>query len=359
MHEESLKAHLLCHMNRMEAYPGDASTSLDSNGNTLNGFICHMCTTFSSLDWASMAKHLWRMHQIDIELHKCNQCEYRHYSLSYLKNNHAKIHSNEKNYACNTCSKKFKNSKQLLNHERRHVNRPEMSLVLRASVAEITDANQVHKNGRSYPCDKCNKSFIDARALRVHRNVIHKITRAFICSACGRSSASRAALKTHMRSHTGEKPFKCQECDYSTSDHNSLRRHKMRHSGERPYKCPFCTYACIQVSLLLFYLSPSFFFFPLTFVSFLISTFYASWTQEKSIVSMVYYNMQLVLLLSPWYISFFFFLTLFTFMSSAPLTFSFTWFFPYTVIDFQAASSQQTSRWIWWRGCLHLPGLQP
>ncbi|CAN8024787.1 unnamed protein product, partial [Ixodes persulcatus] len=120
----------------------------------------------------------------------CNQCGYRTFSTFKLEN-HARIHSEERDFTCAQCGKGFKQLSQLRNH---HVVKP------------------------------------------------------YVCSFCGHMSARKAMLQLHLRQHTGEKPFACHQCDYRTGDHNSLRRHKMRHTGTKPYKCPHCPYACIQVS---------------------------------------------------------------------------------------------------------------
>ena len=81
-----------------------------------SGFVCLSCTK-NSEQWPSMAGHLWRSHGIDLELHACEHCSYRTYSLSILENIHKRIHSNEKNFLCDTCGKGFKNCKQLINHK--------------------------------------------------------------------------------------------------------------------------------------------------------------------------------------------------------------------------------------------------
>lgn len=252
--EENLKTHLKCHLD--ETY----------------GFACCECE-YRSDHWSSTAGHLWRQHKMDLELHKCEFCIYRSYSLSTLENIHKKIHSAEKNYVCSICQKGFKNQKQLVNHKARHapkapltsyqdvkptqLNPPVDVQITNPSIDsdgkdenndQLKDSSQMKSESKNV-CELCSKIFVDPRAVRLHMNQVHKKMRPYLCSSCGYHSASRGALRTHIRSHTGEKPFKCDACKYETSDHNSLRRHKMRHSGERPYKCPFCDYACIQVCL--------------------------------------------------------------------------------------------------------------
>lgn len=86
-----------------------------SHSDSGTGFTCCECG-FKSEQWSSIAGHLWREHSIDMELHACESCSYRTYSLSVLENVHKKIHSNERNHLCDTCGKGFKNHKQLINH---------------------------------------------------------------------------------------------------------------------------------------------------------------------------------------------------------------------------------------------------
>lgn len=180
--------------------------------------------------WRGMTIHLWKYHQIDLDLYACGDCDYRTYSLFKL-DNHRRIHSDERAFTCNICNKGFKQMSQLRNHQVIHVDRK----------------NMIEKRWFSEQrCDICNRTFSDSKCLRKHMQAVHNKVKPFVCTFCGHTSARKAMLQLHLRQHTGEKPFKCDLCDYQTGDHNSLRRHKMRHSGIKPYKCPHCSYACIQ-----------------------------------------------------------------------------------------------------------------
>nr|XP_037284660.1 transcription factor E4F1-like isoform X1 [Rhipicephalus microplus] len=180
--------------------------------------------------WRSLAMHLWRSHTMDLDLHRCVQCEYRTFSAFKLEN-HARIHSEERDFTCAQCGKGFKQLSQLRNHHVVHLDRK----------------NTPHKRWYSQQtCELCQRTFSDSKCLRKHHQAVHGKVKPYVCPHCGHSSARKAMLQLHLRQHTGEKPFSCQICDYRTGDHNSLRRHKMRHSGTKPYKCPHCPYACIQ-----------------------------------------------------------------------------------------------------------------
>ncbi|XP_017772429.1 PREDICTED: zinc finger protein 62-like isoform X1 [Nicrophorus vespilloides] len=188
-------------------------------------YECPECNELFSI-WKFLTGHLWRQHNIDMELHCCDECDYRTYSLSKLNNTHKLTHGTSKNFKCDLCEKSFKNAKQLRNHKDTH--------------KQIASPK--------FQCTDCSKLFSNRQQLRMHIDVVHKKLKPFLCSYCGYKSATKSALKMHIRQHTGEKPFTCDICDYSTTDHNSLRRHKLRHSNEKPYKCSQCDYQCIQSS---------------------------------------------------------------------------------------------------------------
>lgn len=190
-----------------------------------NGFVCPECSTQFE-QWGAIANHLWRSHNNDMELHACDQCPFRTYSLSRLENIHRQIHTNEYLFLCDTCGKSFKTRKQLRNHRGIHT-------------------KKVVK--KRFECCICCRSFTSTKMIRLHMNTVHNKVKPHLCTFCDYAASNKASLKMHLRQHTGEKPFQCDMCAYQTSDHNSLRRHKMKHSGEKPYKCPYCTYACIQV----------------------------------------------------------------------------------------------------------------
>ncbi|KAG1652071.1 Zinc finger protein 737 [Nymphon striatum] len=201
---------------------------------TTGGFCCPECQVKTNL-WRNMSTHLWKAHQLDMELYTCEFCDYKTWSFSRLHTTHKLIHGEARSFLCDVCGKGFKTYKQMKNHKVGY-------MIIH------TNKKRVRLQVATQSCDICKKVFRHSRILQLHKETVHDKIRPFLCNFCGHCAANRSSLKMHLRVHTGEKPYNCDICNYKTSDHNSLRRHKMRHSGEKPYKCPNCHYACIQSS---------------------------------------------------------------------------------------------------------------
>lgn len=166
-------------------------------------FLCPECE-FESKNWNVLHTHLWRSHQIDMDLYTCSLCDFKTPILSRLKNEHMRIHGDARDFQCNQCDKTFKNAKQRKHHRRLY-----------------------HK-----------------------QNVQPKSTKALnlklkTCEICSKE-VNTATFTNHMKQHTEEKKYKCSDCNYLTNDHNAFRRHKMTHSRATGYKCPYCDYSSIQ-----------------------------------------------------------------------------------------------------------------
>ncbi|BES94748.1 ZnF_C2H2 [Nesidiocoris tenuis] len=208
--ERNLEYHKMCH---------------DGGPNQWKCFQCSQQFT----KWAQVSIHLWKNHQVDVDLYSCDLCNYKTNNVSRLMKFHRRIHSDERPFLCDLCGLGFKTTKQLGTHKMYH----------RKGRKRIS--------GSPPSCSICSRKFTEPRLLKAHVDIVHRgIRMPYICNVCNHSASSRFSLKMHQRTHTGEKPYSCPECPFATADHNSLRRHKMRHSGAKHYKCPHCPYASIQ-----------------------------------------------------------------------------------------------------------------
>ena len=172
-------------------------------------FICPDCVSEEFKTILTLHTHLWRSHKIDMDLFACKLCDFKTPVLSRLKNFHAKIHSDERNFKCNfrNCEKSFKNSKQLKNHL------------------------QIHKRKL-----KGTKTQTSAANFETLKNI-----------SCGEFNKGESGMYIHSLEHKAEeKKFNCEICNYSTNDHNSIRRHKSKHTMIHNYQCPACDYTSIQ-----------------------------------------------------------------------------------------------------------------
>uniref|UniRef100_A0A1B0DHL8 C2H2-type domain-containing protein n=1 Tax=Phlebotomus papatasi TaxID=29031 RepID=A0A1B0DHL8_PHLPP len=193
------------------------------------GIACPECKNTDFRNWNTLHTHLWREHQIDMELYSCELCNFKTPVLSRLKNTHVKIHSEERNFKCEICEKKFKNTKQLKNHRRIHRSATEQLPVIK--------------------CELCSTTVITGRQYKRHLRNEHGCSDGpdgHTCGVCGKVMNSMAALTVHKKKHEDGEKISCTECDYTTHDHNAARRHRMKHEKEKQYKCPFCRYKTIQ-----------------------------------------------------------------------------------------------------------------
>ncbi|KAH8379245.1 hypothetical protein KR009_003875, partial [Drosophila setifemur] len=216
--------------------------------NSSQPMVCPECGSHEFSNWNCLHTHLWRTHQIDMELYCCQLCSFKTPIYSRLVNTHAKIHSEERNYKCEQCGKGFKNTKQLKNHRRLH-----RTQGLGVSKAQGQEQQQEQLSpgagaGASpvllHRCEDCGAAFKQRKTLREH--LCKQRNEQLECSVCQRVFGSKSSLRLHLRSHQERKRFRCGDCDHEASDHNAFRRHLATHKERKRYACPHCDFRAIQ-----------------------------------------------------------------------------------------------------------------
>uniref|UniRef100_A0A8C9YPY8 Zinc finger and BTB domain containing 16a n=1 Tax=Sander lucioperca TaxID=283035 RepID=A0A8C9YPY8_SANLU len=159
---------------------------------------------------------------------------------------HRKMHSGMKTYACELCGKNFLDSLRLRMHLLSH-SAGEKAIVCDQCGAQFQTEESLEAHRQIHTgsdmaifCLLCGKRFQTQTALQQHMEV-HAGVRSYICSECNRTFPSHTALKRHLRSHTaGDHPFECEFCGSCFRDESTLKGHKRIHTGEKPYECNGC-----------------------------------------------------------------------------------------------------------------------
>ncbi|XP_053559578.1 PR domain zinc finger protein 5 [Bombina bombina] len=189
------------------------------------------------------------------EDHGCPHCESSFPSQEILAEHLQALHqkpSEEKEFKCRNCGKKFPVKQALQRH-----------------VLQCTENISSGDTSGSYQCSVCNTSFGSAQSFEQHKDAC-KVDARFICKAdsCGKKFRSKDTLKKHKENvHAGNSKkklmcsicnkkcsssvnlqehrkvheiYECQDCDKKLISANQLRRHMITHSEKRPYTCEVC-----------------------------------------------------------------------------------------------------------------------
>ncbi|XP_073826080.1 uncharacterized protein isoform X2 [Musca autumnalis] len=132
---------------------------------------------------------------------------------------HKLTHATERNYSCDMCSRAFKSKRDLKRHQNVH----------QATTTTDTRSHLERRNGEIF-CHLCETTFTKHASLSAHLTMVHRGVRKHKCSECDKIFGKKSNLINHMRTHSGEKPFECPTCYWKFTQSSSLRRHMKKHS---------------------------------------------------------------------------------------------------------------------------------
>ncbi|GJQ78682.1 hypothetical protein Trydic_g2722 [Trypoxylus dichotomus] len=176
---------------------------------------------------------------------------------------HQELHSDECQYECDICKKRFKNNDILSLHKRIHTKlkpfscdicnltfekskyikvRVESRAKKKLHICETCDKSfsEPNMSDKLYPCLVCGKRFARKNLVRAHHKSVHCNDRPFACKHCDKRFKMKSGLRIHSVVHTNEKPNICGICGKQYGYRKSVRDHMRTHTGETPYCCEKC-----------------------------------------------------------------------------------------------------------------------
>eukprot|EP01083_Nonionella_stella_P075220 204356_1 len=97
----------------------------------------------------------------------------------------------------------------------------------------------VDTDEKQFTCEVCQKKYRHKRSLNTHLR-IHPGVNLYSCEVCKKSFSQKVGLSRHMFFHSGEKPYSCEVCKKNFSLKGGLNKHMLTHNGGKPYTCEVC-----------------------------------------------------------------------------------------------------------------------
>ncbi|XP_030609761.1 zinc finger protein 70-like [Archocentrus centrarchus] len=207
-------------------------------------FKCNICSkTFTRM--SILSTHRW-VH-VEERPYKCDIC-LKSFGLKAQLKTHCKEHASLEKYHCNICGKTLSHSRSMSRHKLTHTVERPYSCEICGKHFKYPSVLNSHKKihtvrERSYLCHICCKTFMSNSVLSTHMK-IHSSERPHICGVCRKGFVTKGSLKAHMRMHTGETPYSCSECGRFFKHKSHLNDHIRNHLGIKRFVCGVCGKAC-------------------------------------------------------------------------------------------------------------------
>ncbi|XP_073459465.1 PR domain zinc finger protein 5 isoform X4 [Aquarana catesbeiana] len=190
--------------------------------------------------------------------HDCPLCESSFPSHEILAEHLQALHqkpSEEKEFKCRNCGKKFPVKQALQRHVLQcseNIISGDTSGTYQCSVCNTSFGSALSFEQHKEACkgdvrfickaDSCGKRFRSKDTLKKHKENVHtgNCKKKLMCTVCNKKCSSSINLQEHRKTHSEERPFQCEECKALFRTPFSLQRHLLIHNSERTFKCDHC-----------------------------------------------------------------------------------------------------------------------
>ncbi|XP_013144338.1 PREDICTED: zinc finger protein 485 [Papilio polytes] len=162
----------------------------------------------------------------------CKQCPYKTKRNKDIQS-HVVIHSGERPYKCDICSKTFTQLTTVQNHKEIVHKKYKVEITCQICGKCVRGRSQVYRHIRGHDKVHCPICNISLSRLSQKQHMQRHGSKTYTCEVCALAFYTSAELSNHRRNHNKDKPaLKCNLCEFRSNRADSMKRHKNRHTDD-------------------------------------------------------------------------------------------------------------------------------